>query len=128
MKEMFLKLVANYPYVISFALFAIGAVTVLTRSNLIKKLIGINIMESAIFLLFVASAYIRRAKGLMYTQDGVGEIHINPLPSALMLTGIVVSVSVTAFALALIVRLYNSYGTTSLRKIEEIRSEVKKND
>ncbi|NMB24932.1 MAG: cation:proton antiporter, partial [Firmicutes bacterium] len=50
--------------------------------------------------------------------------YINPLPSALMLTGIVVSVSVTAFALALIVRLYRFYGTTDAQRMSEIRSGV----
>lgn len=128
MKEFFEKLILNYPYVISTALFIIGAVTVLNRSNLFKKLIGINIMESAIFLLFVASAYIRRAKEPMLIDGSSDAIYVNPLPSALMLTGIVVSVSVTAFALALIVRLYKSYGTTNLKKIEETKGEVQKND
>lgn len=55
-------------------------------------------------------------------------VYINPLPSALMLTGIVVSVSVTAFALALIVRLYRVYGTTDLRRIVVRRKEVTGDD
>jgi multicomponent Na+:H+ antiporter subunit C len=46
------------------------------------------------------------------------------VPSALMLTGIVVSISVTAFALALIIRLYQSYGTTDARRIAEMKREV----
>ncbi len=53
------KLMVNYPYVAAMMLFTIGAFTVLTRSNLFKKLIGINIMESAIFLMFVAAGNIR---------------------------------------------------------------------
>ncbi|HBL50557.1 MAG TPA: hypothetical protein DDZ65_09975, partial [Firmicutes bacterium] len=57
-----------------------------------------------------------------------GAVYVNPLPSALMLTGIVVSVSVTAFALALIVRLHRAYGTIDLQRIAELRSEVAMDD
>ncbi len=59
MKTLLQKLIVNYPYVISVILFIIGALTVLTRSNLFKKLLGINVMETAIFLMFIASGNIR---------------------------------------------------------------------
>jgi len=118
------KLIINYPYFAAVILFTIGVLTVLTRSNLFKKLIGINIMESAIFLLFVGGGNIRGGAVPILNGANPESVYINPLPSALMLTGIVVSVSVTAFALALIVRLYKSYGTTDLRRIAEMRNEV----
>lgn len=118
------KIIINYPYFAAFIIFAIGALTVLTRSNLFKKLIGINIMESAIFLMFVAAGNIRGGAVPILTDNNPQSLYINPLPSALMLTGIVVSVSVTAFALALILRLYRSYGTTDLRRISEMENEV----
>jgi multicomponent Na+:H+ antiporter subunit C len=114
------KLIVNYPYFAAVTLFAIGTVTVLTRSNLFKKLIGINIMESAIFLMFIASGNIRGGAVPILDEANSAAQYINPVPSALMLTGIVVSVSVTAFALALIVRLYQSYGTTDARRIAEM--------
>jgi len=120
------RLIVNYPYIVSAILFVIGAVVVLTRSNLFKKLIGINIMESGIFLMFIASGNIRGgATPILGDTPPNGPI-INPLPSALMLTGIVVSVSVTAFALALIVRLYQSYGTVESERIIELRNVVTK--
>ncbi|MGI6123036.1 MAG: sodium:proton antiporter [Acetivibrionales bacterium] len=118
------KLIINYPYFAAFIIFSIGALTVLKRSNLFKKLIGINIMESAIFLMFVASGNIRGGAVPISNNNNPQSLYINPLPSALMLTGIVVSVSVTAFALALILRLYRSYGTTDLRRISEMGNEV----
>ena len=122
MKETILKIVANYPFVFSFILFFIGALVVLTKSNLFKKLLGINIMESAIFLIFVASANIKGGKAPVgEVVEGVN--YVNPLPSALMLTGIVVSVSVTAFALALILRLYKEYGTSDANEIARLRDE-----
>ncbi len=124
MKILLEKLIINYPYTIAVILFFIGAIIVLNKSNLFKKLIGINIMESAIFIMFVGGSYIRGAAVPMIDTVNPKAFYINPLPSALMLTGIVVSVSVTAFALALIIRLYKSYGTTDARRISEIRSEV----
>ncbi len=127
MKSIIEKLILNYPYVVATVLFVIGASTVLLKSNLFKKLLGINIMESAIFILFVAGSYIRGAQEPMVVDGGIGSVYVNPLPSALMLTGIVVSVSVTAFALALIVRLYKSYGTTNFKKIEMIEGKAKIN-
>lgn len=109
------KLIVNYPYVFALVLFVIGVFTVLTRDNLFKKLIGINIMESSIFIVFVAAGNIRGGAVPILDESLVDGVYVNPLPSALMLTGIVVSVSVTAFALALIVRLYKVYGTVSAR-------------
>lgn len=120
MKIFLEKLIINYPYVFAALLFFIGLMTVLTRSNVFKKLIGINIMESAIFLLFIASSYMKGGSEPMLVEGSTDIIYVNPLPSALMLTGIVVSVSVTAFALALIVRLYKSYGTTNVNKIKRV--------
>ncbi len=122
------KLIVNYPYFVAAILFMIGALTVLTRSNLFKKLIGINIMESAIFLLFVAGGNIRGGVAPILSAANQEAVYINPLPSALMLTGIVVSVSVTAFALALILRLYKSYGTINLERIVELRNGVTMDD
>lgn len=105
------RLSVNYPYVGAAVLFAIGAFIVLTRRNLLRKLIGINIMESAIFLMFVAAGNLRGRVVPIVDPTKASMGYINPLTSALMLTGIVVSVSVTAFSLALIVRLYHFYGT-----------------
>ncbi len=126
MRIMLEKLLVNYPYFAAVVLFTIGAFTVLTRSNLFKKLIGINIMESAIFLMFVAAGNIRGGAVPILDEANPESLYVNPLPSALMLTGIVVSVSVTAFALALIIRLYQSYGTTDARRIAEMRNVVTK--
>lgn len=122
------ELMVNYPYFAAMILFIIGTFTVLTRSNLFKKLIGINIMESAIFLMFIAAGNIRGGAVPILDEANPQTVCINPLPSALMLTGIVVSVSVTAFALALIIRLHQSYGTTDARRIAELRKRWHANE
>ena len=128
MSGLLTKVLINSPYLVAVLLFTIGTFTVLTHPNLFKKLLGINIMESAIFLLFVASGNIRGGVAPIRAVADGEAVYINPLPSALMLTGIVVSVSVTAFALALIVRLYKAYGTTDMRRIVARRKEVTGDD
>lgn len=102
------KLIANYPYVASVILFGIGMYILLCDSNLMKKIIGSGIMSSSVFLLFIAAGNIRG--GVEPIIGNIGTM-VNPIPAALILTGIVVSVSVDAFALALVVRIYNTYGT-----------------
>ena len=86
------KLLINYPFFFAIILFVMGAFTVLTRSNLFKKLIGINIMEGGIFLFFVAAGNIKGGAVPILVENNPGMTYINPLTSALMLTGIVVSV------------------------------------
>lgn len=124
MKILLNKLIVNYPYTIAVLLFAIGALIVVNKTNLFKKLIGINIMESSIFIMFVGGGNIRGGAVPILDKANPQSVYINPLPSALMLTGIVVSVSVTAFALALIIRLHKSYGTTDAKEIARMRNEV----
>ncbi len=104
-------LLANFPYLVTIVLFAMGTLIVLTQTNLIKKVIGINIMETAIFLFFIIVGNIQDGVPPIFDPQMPDALYINPLPSCLMLTGIVVSFSVTAFALALIVKLYIFYGT-----------------
>lgn len=109
---------ANYYEMVSMLLFGIGFTSLLLHKNLIKKFIGLNIMDTSIYLFLTAKGFIRGRVPLMYA-DAVRDpaLYVNPLPSALVLTGIVVSVSVTAFSLALVIRLYEEYGTLNLDEI-----------
>ncbi len=99
-------------------LFGVGFTTLLLHRNLIKKIIGLNIMDTAIYLMFTSVGYVTgRTAPIM--EDGITEAthYINPIPSGLVLTGIVVSVSVTALMLALTVRLYRRYHTLNIDRI-----------
>lgn len=116
------EIINNINYIGSFILFTIGLYTLLTHSNLLKKVIGINIMETSIFLFFVSIGYIKGANAPIIDLTNGNLTYINPLPSAMILTGIVVGVSVTAFALSLIVKIHQAYGTLELDEIMEIRS------
>ena len=119
--EIIIKLFNNYYYFAAMVLFMIGFHTMLTHSNLIKKIIGMNIMETSIFLFFVSIGYLRGGEAPII-QNGAEQLYINPLPSALILTGIVVAVSITAYALSLIVKLYSHYGTLNADEIALIRT------
>lgn len=109
---------SNYYEMVSMLLFGIGFTSLLLHKNLIKKFIGLNIMDTSIYLFLTAKGFIGGRVPLMYA-DAVRDpaLYVNPLPSALVLTGIVVSVSVTAFSLALVIRLYEEYGTLDLDEI-----------
>jgi multicomponent Na+:H+ antiporter subunit C len=121
MIEILAKLLHNFYYLIAIILFVIGFHTMLSHSNLIKKIMGMNIMDTAIFLFFVAIGYMRGGRAPII-ELGEDHVYINPIPSALILTGIVVAVSVTAFALSLIMKLYQHYGTVDAEEIMLIRS------
>ncbi|MCL2066767.1 MAG: cation:proton antiporter subunit C [Treponema sp.] len=104
--------------VTAIILFGIGLTTLLLQKNLIKKVIGFNIMDTAIFLFLAAKGYIN-GRGAPIIIDGVTdvELYINPIPAGLILTGIVVAVSITAVMLALCLKLYEHYGTLDMEKI-----------
>lgn len=108
----------NYYEIAAMVLFGIGFCTLLLQRNLIKKIIGFSIMDNAIYLFLAAKGYIDGRSAPIVT-DGVTRMnaYINPIPAGLVLTGIVVSVSVTAVMLSLTVRLYRRYHTLDMDKI-----------
>src|SRR3989339_1331854 len=97
-------------YLGGVALFIIGLHTVVTHKNLIKRVMGINIMATGIFLFFIAIGNVTGGVPPIVV-DGETPVFINPMPSVLILTGIVVSVSITVYALSLVIRIYQTYGT-----------------
>ena len=109
---------ANAGEAVAMILFGIGFANLLFQKNLIKKIIGFNIMDTAIYLFLAEKGYI---SGRMppIVVDGIQEVeaYINPIPSGLVLTGIVVSVSVSALMLSLTIRLYKRYRTLDLDEI-----------
>lgn len=119
------NLLANYGEVVAMILFSIGVANLLLQKNLIKKIIGLNIMDSSVYLFLAEKGYIAGRK-VPIVVDGVQDVtaYINPIPAGLVLTGIVVSVSVSALMLALTVRLYRRYHTLDLDEISlKIRQE-----
>lgn len=112
------NLFVNYYEAASMILFGIGFTTMLLHPNLIKKIIGLNIMDTAIYLFLAAKGYIEgRLAPIIVNGDLAMETYINPIPSSLVLTGIVVSVSVTAISLSLVQKLYKKYKTLDIDEI-----------
>jgi multicomponent Na+:H+ antiporter subunit C len=108
----------NLEQTVSVILFGIGFTILLLQRNLIRKIIGLNIMDTAIYLFLASTGYITARKAPIIV-DGVTEAssYINPIPAGLVLTGIVVSVSFTGILLALTVRLYRRYHTLDIDEI-----------
>ena len=108
-------LLVNYEQTAAVILFCIGFSTMLLHKNLLKKIIGMDIMDAGIFLFLACQGYIK-GRVAPIVENGVQDVeaYINPVPAGLVLTGIVVSVSVTALMLALTVRLYYRYHTLNL--------------
>ncbi|MBQ5327513.1 MAG: cation:proton antiporter subunit C [Oscillospiraceae bacterium] len=118
------NLLSNYFETASMILFGIGFTTLFLQPNLIKKVIGLNIMDSAVYLFLASKGYIEgRLAPIVVNGVTEMEAYINPIPAGLVLTGIVVGVSVTAVSLSLIQKLYKEYHTLDM---DEIMTMVRK--
>jgi len=111
------------PINISLLVFMVGLYGVTSKNNLIKKIMGLTIMNGSIVLFFISIGY--REAGLAPilekgTTGGLSNtILVDPLPQALMLTAIVIGISITALALALIVRIYAKYKTLDIQQLSK---------
>ncbi|MFI3176835.1 MAG: cation:proton antiporter subunit C [Eubacteriales bacterium] len=111
-------LLINYAEVAAMLLFVIGFSNLLLQKNLIKKIIGLNIMDTAIYLFLALKGYVTGGIPPII-MEGASEtqVYVNPVPSGLVLTGIVVGVSVTALMLGITIRMYVRYHTLDLDEI-----------
>ena len=109
----------NYEEIVAMLLFGIGFTTLMFHRNLVKKIIGLNIMDTAVYLFLASMGYIEGGMASIVPPEGAADasLYVNPIPAGLVLTGIVVSVSVTAVSLALTVRLYKRYHTLNIDEI-----------
>lgn len=131
MERFIQELIANYNYWIYVVLMMIGFYAMIGKRNLVKKLLGMNIFQTAIILFFVSigvkndGAIPILTKQQAFGGGGVDVTQIvNPLPHVLMLTAIVVGVSVTGVALAVLQRIYKEYGTLEEDEILEKISKL----
>ena len=116
-----------FNYWIFITLMAMGLYVVMSRGNLIKKIIGLNIFQSSVFLFFISlgkvdggtAPIVSHSKGAEALE---GVLYANPLPHVLILTAIVVGVSTTAVALSLAVRIYEAYGTIEDEELNRAKS------
>jgi multicomponent Na+:H+ antiporter subunit C len=110
--------IGHYNYWIVIVLMMVGLYTVISRGNLIKKIIGLNIFQVSVFFLYISLGTVKGGAAPIITE-GV-EVYSNPLPHVLILTAIVVGVATTALALALVVRIKESYGSIEEDEIHNL--------
>ena len=102
-------LISHYNYWLIIILMMLGLYIVVSRGNLVKKIVGLNIFQTSVFLLYISLGKVSGGTAPILT--GKPEPFSNPLPHVLILTAIVVGIATTALGLALVVRIRESYGT-----------------
>jgi multicomponent Na+:H+ antiporter subunit C len=115
-----MELLGLYHYWVFAVLLMIGFYAVIAKSNLIKKLIGLSIFQSAVFLLYITMGKVDGGTAPIIQAGVENPVFSNPLPQVLILTAIVVGISTTALGLGIVVRIKEEYGSIEERKIQEI--------
>ena len=105
-------------YLAVAALFGIGLYMLVAKSNLLKKVLGLNVMQTAVFAFLVTSGMVRGGDPPIHAE-ATAPPYASPIPQAMVLTGIVVAVALTAVALALIVQVHADYGTIEVDELKE---------
>ena len=108
-------------YWAAIALVLVGFYIVIAQGNLVKKIVGLNIFQAAVFVFYISMSKVKG--GTAPILDPSYDVYTNPLPQVLILTAIVVGVATTALGLALIVRVKRAYGTVEEEEIRAIEEE-----
>jgi multicomponent Na+:H+ antiporter subunit C len=114
-----MELLGYYNYWVFAVLLMIGFYAVIARGNLIKKLLGLSIFQSAVFLMYITMNKVEGGTAPIIQEGVANQIFSNPLPQVLILTAIVVGVSTTALGLAIVVRIKETYGSIEEHEIFE---------
>ncbi len=116
----------QYNYWIAIILMMSGFYIIIAHNNLIKKIIGLNIFQTSVFIMYISMGKITDGTAPILEQGT--KIYSNPLPHVLILTAIVVGISTTALGLALVIRIKESYNSIEENEIREIDLECKTNN
>jgi len=119
MLELFLD---KYNYWIVVVLMLFGLYIVISRGNLVKKLVGLNVFQTSVFLFYISLG--KAEGGTAPILTGKPELFSNPLPHVLILTAIVVGIATTALGLALVVRIQETYKTIEEDELEDLNVAV----
>jgi len=109
-------ILGHYNYWVVIFLMMAGLYVVVARGNLVKKIVGLNIFQVSVFLLYISMGKVAGGTAPILVDESV--VYSNPLPHVLILTAIVVGVATTALGLALVVRIRESYGTIEEDEIQ----------
>lgn len=128
MMDFVLQLATHWNYFASITLMMIGLYIMISRGNLVKKIMGMNIFQTAVILLYVSMGKVLGGTAPILIEGRDDVAYSNPLPHVLMLTAIVVGVASSALGLALVVRVKEAYGTVeedeivALDRAEDLKS------
>jgi multicomponent Na+:H+ antiporter subunit C len=117
-----MSFVAHYNYWIVIVLMMAGFYTVVSRGNLVKKIVGLNVFQTSVFVLYISIGKVTGGTAPIIA-DGI-TTYSNPLPHVLILTAIVVGVATSALGLALVVRIREAYGTIEEDEIDHQDEEA----
>jgi len=112
-----------YNYWVFAILLMTGLYAVISRANLIKKLIGMSIFQSAVFLLYISMDKVEGGTAPIIQPNAPDQLYSNPLPQVLILTAIVVGIATLSLGLAIVVRISEAYGTIEEDEIREMDQE-----
>ena len=104
------EIAAHWNYYLVIVLMMLGFYAVIARGNMVKKMVGLNIFQTSVFMLYISVGKIDGGTAPILTGEPAS-VYSNPLPHVLILTAIVVGVATTAVGYALIIRIYEAYGT-----------------
>ncbi len=125
MEDALAFIAGRYNYWMVIVLMVLGLYVTIARGNLVKKIIGLNLFQTSVFMLYISAGKIVGGTAPIATGTP-GTVYSNPLPHVLILTAIVVGISTTALAFALIVRIRESYGTIEEDEILAIEHELER--
>jgi multicomponent Na+:H+ antiporter subunit C len=109
-----------FHYWVFAILLMIGFYAVVAKLNLIKKLLGLSLFQSAVFLLYITMGKVEGGTAPIFQEGVTDQLYSNPLPQVLILTAIVVGISTTALGLGIVIRIKEEYGTIEEDQIQEI--------
>lgn len=113
-----------FNYWVFAVLLLIGLYAVIAKVNLVKRMLGLNIFQAAVFLLYITMDKVEGGTAPIFVAGATETVFSNPLPQVLILTAIVVGIATTALGLAVVVRIREEYGTVEEDTIKEMDSDA----
>jgi len=120
-------IIGHVNYWLFVVLMMTGLYVVVAKGNLVKKIVGLNMFQSAVFMLYISMGKVTGGTAPIFPVDMQVDpdvIYSNPLPHVLILTAIVVGIATTALGLALIIRIREEFGTIEEEEIQRLENEI----
>lgn len=118
-----INFIGLYNYWVVIFLMMVGFYTVIAYDNLVKKIIGLNIFQTSVFMFYISVGKVSGGTAPIVVEGVADVVYSNPLPHVLILTAIVVSVATTSLGLALVIRIKEAYGTINEDEIVRMDAE-----